>query len=264
LDDEAFGFWWWEATADCSTSDEDQWLLANPNLAHGLIDREDFAVAVKQTSESAFRRYRLNQWTRSIESWLPIGSWESCRSTRQIDAGLPMFVGIDMALKHDSIAVVMAQPQDGVVVTRAKIWYPDDAPLDVAAVEAYLRELHANYEVQEFAYDPAYFQRSAEMLVDDGLPMVEFPQSRSRMIPACGNAFEMIVNQRVAHDGSPQFMDQVLSAAQRMTDDGWRLSKGKSKRKIDAAIALCIALDRATIGSRVSSAPSVVDVWKDY
>ena len=117
--------------------------------------------------------------------------------------------------------------------------------------------------MREFAYDPAYFQRSAEMLVDDGLPMVEFPQSRTRMIPACGNAFELIVNQRVAHDGSPQFTDQVLSAAQRMTDEGWRLSKGKSKRKIDAAIALCIALDRATLSSKISATPSVVDVWSN-
>ena len=261
VDDEAFGFWWWEASADCQLGDEQQWLLANPNLAYGLIDREDFAVAVKQTSESAFRRYRLNQWTRSVESWLPVGSWEACVSTRALDLALPVYVGIDMALKHDSIAVVIAQPQDGVVVTRAKIWYPSDAPLDVAAVESHLRELHSIYDVREFAYDPAYFQRSAEMLVDDGLPMVEFPQSRTRMIPACGNAFELIVNQRVAHDGSPQFTDQVLSAAQRMTDEGWRLSKGKSKRKIDAAIALCIALDRATLSSKISATPSVVDVW---
>jgi phage terminase large subunit-like protein len=83
------------------------------------------------------------------------------------------------------------------------------------------------------------------------------------MIPACGNAYEMIVNGRVVHDGSPMFIDQVLSAAQRMTDDGWRLSKGKSKRKIDAAIALVIALDRATMVMRADPAPSVVDIWKD-
>ena len=42
------------------------------------------------------------------------------------------------------------------------------------------------------------------------------------------------------------FTDQVLSAVPRQTDTGWRLSKGKSKRKIDACIALVIALSRAT------------------
>jgi hypothetical protein len=55
--------------------------------------------------------------------------------------------------------------------------------------------------------------------------MVEFPQSAARMIPACGNLYELIVNQVIAHDGDPMFTDQVLSAAQRQTESGWRLSK---------------------------------------
>jgi len=82
------------------------------------------------------------------------------------------------------------------------------------------------------------------------------------MIPACGHAYEMIVNRRVLHDGTPTYTDQVLSAAQRMTDQGWRLSKGKSKRKIDACISLVMALDRATSRTQtVSVAPSIVQVW---
>jgi hypothetical protein len=32
-----------------------------------------------------------------------------------------------------------------------------------------------------------------------------------------------------------------------MKDNGWTLSKGKSKRKIDAVIALAMATDRATV-----------------
>ena len=71
-------------------------------------------------------------------------------------------------------------------------------------------------------------------------------KSTARMVPACGTLYEMIVNQKIAHNGDPVFADQVLSAAQRSTDMGWRLSKGKSKRKIDGAIALAMAVDRAT------------------
>jgi phage terminase large subunit-like protein len=54
----------------------------------------------------------------------------------------------------------------------------------------------------------------------------------------------------------------VLSAAQRMTDTGWRLSKGKSKRKIDACIAMVMALDRATTKATAVIQPSVLDIWK--
>jgi phage terminase large subunit-like protein len=246
--DERFGFFWWEAKADCEIHDRDAWADSNPNLAEGLLDMDDMEVSMMQTAEVAFRRYRLNQWVRTDgESWLPKGAWEQCRSEDELDPNIPVFVGIDMALKHDSIAVVVAQPQEsGRVVVRAKIWHPDGGAMDVAAVEQHIRELGREYTVQEFAYDPAFFQRSAEAMSDEGFTMVEFSQSTARMVPACGTLYEFIVNARLAHNGDPVFTDQVLSAAQRSTDMGWRLSKGKSKRKIDAAIALAMAVDRAT------------------
>ena len=76
----------------------------------------------------------------------------------------------------------------------------------------------------EVAFDPAYFQRSAEVLLDEGLPMLEHGQSSALMVPACQVAYEMINAGRVVHDGSPAFTDQVLSATPRQTDTGWRLS----------------------------------------
>lgn len=263
VEDESFGFWWWEAAADCDIRDRGQWRKANPNIAEGLLDVEDMDTATKQTTESAFRRWRLNQWVRTQESWLPAGAWERCVSDLELDRELPIWVGIDMALKHDSIAVVLAQPQAERVVVRSRIWQPKDEGVDVSEVEAFLREVHATYQVMEFAFDPAYFQRSAEALVDDGLPMVEFPQTGQRMVPACGQTYELIVQGRLAHDGLPTFTDQVLSAAQRMTDTGWRLSKGKSKRKIDACIAMVMAVDRATRRQKPDEeGPMVINLWK--
>jgi len=260
--DEAFGFYWWEGKTDCSITDEAQWIAANPNLTLGLLDREDLEVSARQTSEMAFRRFRLNQWVRTQESWLPVGAWEQCTGTTDINPDAEAFVGIDMALKHDSIAVVLAQPQeDGKVHLSCRIWHPDAEAIDISAIEMHLRELHSKYNIREFAYDPAFFQRSAEALLDDGLPMLEFPQSSQRMIPACGNAYDMIVSGKVVHDGSPTFTDQVLSAAQRMTEAGWRLSKGRSKRKIDAAIAMCMALDRATRRQSNTPSPTIESVW---
>jgi len=261
-DDESFGFWWWEATADCDINNRTEWKRANPNIAEQLLDVDDMATATKQTTESAFRRWRLNQWVRTQESWLPLGAWEQCVGETELSPDLPVWVGIDMALKHDSIAVVLAQPQNDRIALTAKIWLPKDEGVDVAQVENYLRDIHNSYQVQEFAFDPAYFQRSAEILSDDGLNMVEFPQTSQRMIPACGHAYELIVQGKLLHGGSPTFTDQVMSAAQRMTDSGWRLSKGKSKRKIDACIAMVMAVDRATRKQNMNEGPSVVDIWK--
>lgn len=246
IDDPSFGFFCWEADEDCDIFDREQWAKANPNLGEGLLDLDDMESAAKQTSEMAFRRYRLSQWVRSQESWLPVGAWEQGRSTEVLVDGEKTWLGVDMALKHDSIAIVAVQKQGDKFVTESKIWHPESSGVDVAEVEQYLRDQHRRFELVEVAFDPAFFQRSAEALHDDGLPMLEYPQSASRMVPACGQAYELIVAGRVLHDGSPTYTDQVLSAAQRMTDNGWRLSKGKSRRKIDAAIALVMALDRAS------------------
>jgi phage terminase large subunit-like protein len=262
VDDESFGFYWWEAPADCDLNDKKARLIANPNLAEGLLSHEDFDAAVKQSSETSVRRWRLNQWVRSQESWLPEGAWAQCVAPEiQLDTELPVWVGIDMALKRDTIGICIAQPQGERCVVRAKIWNPEVDGIDIAGVEAYLREIHNTYEVREFVYDPAFFERSAEALSDEGMNLVTFSQSAARMIPACGNAYEMIVAKKIAHDGSPTFTDQVLSAAQRMSDKGWTLSKGKSRRKIDSCIAMVMALDRATSKPPETVTPSVLDIW---
>jgi phage terminase large subunit-like protein len=38
VDDDTFGFWWWEAPEDCDINDRKAWAIANPNLAEGLLD----------------------------------------------------------------------------------------------------------------------------------------------------------------------------------------------------------------------------------
>jgi phage terminase large subunit-like protein len=223
-------------------------LQANPHAE--LFDMlEHIERRWHEIPEHEWRRYFANQWvTLAGESWLPTGAWGACRDdTIGFVDGADTWVGVDMALKHDSVAVVAGQwASDGRLVVRHQVWLPAGDTVDVAAVEAHLRLLHSQYRLVEVAYDPAFFARSAQTLEDDGLPMVEFPQSAQRMVPACQVAYELICGGKVAHDGSPVFADQVESAAPRMTDQGWRLSKGKSRRKIDAAVALVMMAARAT------------------
>lgn len=233
--------------------DDDDKLIAALAQAYGSaaewMDLERIVSEIRdpKTRRNDARRYFLNQAvSESAESWLPIGAWAACAGPVAFDPTLPVWVGVDMALKHDSIAVVEAQPQGERIVVRSKIWFPDGSTVDVAAVENHIRELHRQGNVAEVAYDPAYFERSAQALSDEGVPMMEFPQSAARMVPACQTAYELICTRKVLHDGNPVFADQVVSAIPRDTEAGWRLSKGKSKRKIDAAIALVMGLARAS------------------
>jgi phage terminase large subunit-like protein len=192
----------------------------------------------------------LNQPSEPDEaSWLPAGQWESCRREGAvIDRSRPFVVAVDMALKHDTVAVRAVQDgRDGTLVTQAWSWVPDGAVVDVAAVEGLLVELHGSGNLEACAYDPAFFEASAQRLLDVGLAMEEFPQSNSRLVPACQNAYELIVTGVVIHDDDPVPAGQVTAAVPFSTSEGWRLSKGRSKKKIDSAIALVMALWLATL-----------------
>ena len=245
----AFLFDWAEADAGLDLADPEQRrvaaLQANPHadlfgITDGIVQRWDEVPAFEWT------RYHANRWTRTTDCWLPAGVWEDCEGDASIPAAGRVTVGVDVALKHDSTAVVAVHRDEaGRFRVASKVWGLEGDRLDVAAVEGYLRDLHRRFRVDRVAYDPAYFERSAQVLADEGLPMVELPQTSQRMVPACQNAYRLIVDRNVVHGGDATLTDHVLSAVQRETDMGWRLSKGRSKRKIDACIALVLALELA-------------------
>jgi hypothetical protein len=80
------------------------------------------------------------------------------------------------------------------------------------------------------------------MLEDEGILAIQFDQSPQRMAPACGLTFDLILDRRIVHDGDPELASHVKSAVKREQDRGFTLSKGRSKRHIDAAITLCMGL----------------------
>ena len=153
-----------------------------------------------------------------------------------------------MALRHDTAAIVAAQSNDdGTVTIEAKVWVPHDGQaLDVELIEQHIRSLHRTGNLRGCAYDPAWFERTAQALDADGVAMVEVPQSAARMVPAAGHAYELVASHRVVHDLDEVCTAQVVAAVPKASGEGWRLSKGKAKRKIDCAIAMVIAIDEAT------------------
>lgn len=194
-------------------------------------------------------RYYANKWVEvAEESWLKDHpqAWNVCKGDAAIPDMAEVVVAVDMALKRDSVAVLVAWKRpDGRVAVRAKIWNPDGGKIDHLAVVDYIRrDLADLFTIVEVTYDPRFFEVPARILEDEGFNMVEFPQSVERMTPACGQAFEAIVDGLVVHDGDPDLGAHVKAAALRPNERGFTLSKGKSKRKIDAAVALVIALWR--------------------
>lgn len=177
--------------------------------------------------------------------------------------GEPTWVGVDVALKHDSTAVVWVQERDdGRWHAQAKIWNPtEDGRLDVSDVMQTVRDLGARFDLREVSFDPRFFDLPAQMLLDEGFPMVEIPQSLARMTPAVGATFEAIKRGEISHDADAAFTAHVLNAIPKMNETGFTLSKGKSRGKIDAAVALAIAYHRANVrdDAGVSS-----ELWAEF
>lgn len=91
--------------------------------------------------------------------------------------------------------------------------------------------------MREVVYDPHQFAESAEILEEEGLVLVEMPQSDSRMAPASQTLYELIRDGRLVHDGDAVLRSQILAAVPSETERGARISKRKSRQRIDAAIA---------------------------
>lgn len=247
---EGFVFTEYAADEGCDIKDESQWHRANPALAEGYMNIKALRTAVDLSPEGHFRIFRLGQWVDGVESWLgPDGRqlWDVLADPYEFDTDARTWVGIDVGIKRDSTAVVHVQRRpDRRLHAKARLWVPtNDRPVDVTDVMRYLRDLDATFPLEAVSFDPRFFDVPAKMLEDEGLPMVEVPQSVEYMTPAIGSTFEAIKRAELSHDGDDALATHVLNAIPRYNERGFTLAKAKSRGRIDACIALCLAVSLA-------------------
>lgn len=245
--------------------DEKTWYAAQPALAEGFLDIEAYRMAAKLSPEAEFTVYRLNKFTDNLDSWLgPNGLtiWRGLTDPYPLVPGAKTWGGLDVGLRHDSTALVLVQERpDGRHHAVAKIWFPTTTEVvDLHDVAGYIREVCERYDVEAIAYDPRLVEYMATELADEGYPMVEIPQSVERLTPMVGELFKAIKEGRITHDGDEAFQTQVLNAVPRLNQRGFTLAKhGKTKGKIDAAVALALAYDRAR--HKEKPRPKAVVLW---
>jgi phage terminase large subunit-like protein len=101
--------------------------------------------------------------------------------------------------------------------------------------------------VLEVTADPYRWTRTLQVLEDERIPVSEFPQSPSRMTPATTGLYEAVTNHAVTHDGDQQLSVHVANAVLKADSRGTRIAKEHkdSRRRIELAVAACMAHDRA-------------------
>jgi phage terminase large subunit-like protein len=260
VEDESFWMAWWEAPEEMDHKDPETWKLANPGYGD-LNDVSDFEAAVKRTPEAEFRTKRTNFWASGQTAWLPAGAWEACEADITISPDDEIILGFDGSFSGDASVIVAATiPKDDepVRVSLVQAWekdptiHDDNWRVDIGEVEqAILDYCKTHPKVREVACDPFRWQRSMEVLQDKGVPIVEWPStSARRTVPATQKLTDAIVEQRLQHDGNGLLTRHVGNAVTKIDNMGARIVKDQrnSPRKIDGAVAMMIAVDRALTG----------------
>lgn len=254
IEDPAFFFAWWGAAEGADHRDEATWRAANPGLGD-IVSVEDFRSSILRTPESEFRTKRLNQWVSTAQAWLPAGAWDACEEPGGVPDGAAVCLGFDGSFNNDSTAlVVISCPAEGSVphVDVVEAWErPQEAgqgwTVPILDVEAAIRAACRRWQVREIVCDPYRWSRTYQVLEDEGLPIVEFPQSPARMIPATTRFYEAVMNKSVTHSGDPRLARHLANCVIKTDSRGSRLSKDAkgSPRKIDLAVSAVMALERA-------------------
>jgi len=203
------------------------------------VDHRAEEILSRKIPRHEAKRLYLCQWVDlAADSWLTElpGAWEDCADQAGVPAdGAEVIVGVDMALHHDSVGVVVAgRLPDGRVGWWPRVWEPVNGRIDhVDVFSTIAGAIAQRWKVQAIVYDPRFFELPANMLEDQGFRVQAFPQSAERLVPADGLLYELIRSHQLAHPGDPVLDHHAANAAWRESDRGRFLSKSKAGGHMD-------------------------------
>jgi phage terminase large subunit-like protein len=261
VDDDSFGFWWWEPHAeDCDIFDTDAWSQANPAMIEGILLESDLHSAALSSHPSSFRRYRLNQWVPGAGAgWMPMDRWDhAADKERKLKPGATIIILFDGSVDADatSMGVLDISDPENPHYVQVAVWEPPITGPEVEnwsvpriEVHAQLERLFREFDVRVFLGDPAWWRSEFQAWQDRfGVNKVlEWPVTNQRMGPACSEAYKRVVEQRISHDGSPTLRRHVANARVKPLParDMYTIKKETphSPRKIDCAVTFIMAID---------------------
>lgn len=230
------------------------------------VDRLLDEIADPVTPEYMSRRYYLNQVIAvEGERWMPMDFWDQrALPDYKIPDHAQCVLGFDGSFNGDSTAIIAVELGETPHIEVVKCWESTSTNpgwrVPIEDVEEELRGACKRLDVREISADAYRWARSLEILANEGLPVVEFPQRPARMIPATTRLYEAVCNAGVTHDGSPDLRRHVGNAVLKISSQGGHLSKDAktSPRRIDLAVTAVMAFDRAA--AYEVATPQVIDL----
>jgi phage terminase large subunit-like protein len=216
----------------------------------------------KTLRPGTYLRLHENRWATAEEVFITPEMWDPCVNQAHhptIISRDPLYVGIDVGIKHDNaarVAVKWDENGEKLILVPHRIWKPTPGkPLDLEnTVEEDLRELNEQNDVVEIFADPYQMHRSITTLQAAGVPIKEYAQTQANCTLMGQTLFDLLTGLNLEVYPADELRQQALSTVAVENPRGWRIAKEASK-KIDAIVALamaCVAAmaHRGEIGSR--------------
>lgn len=259
------------------------WKKANPSLGVTVPLEKVIAAceSAKQTpaEENSFRQLRLNQWTKQENRWLSTLKWDACaKNFSETDlAGRICFGGLDLSSTTDLTAFVLVFPptvEDDCFFILPYFWLPeetlelrsrrDHVPYDLwrregllnvtegnvvnySYIEKFIGELGKKFQIQEIAFDRwNATQLTQNLEAEYDFQMVQFGQGFASMSAPTKELEKLVLERKIFHDGNKILRWNIDNIVIKLDPAGnIKIDKGKSTEKVDGAVALVMALDRA-------------------
>jgi phage terminase large subunit-like protein len=259
------------------------WIKANPGWGQ-TVQPEAIRAIMRQTrnnpaQEAAARTRHLDLWISADEALFSMRSWrEAADPSLRLDDfdGQACHLGLDLASRTDLAALALIFPTQNLETGRTTYTafarcYINEAAVrearnpsypgwaangylvvtpgnetDFDTIETDIRAICSRFHVLSAAYDPWQAAQMSQRLRADGLPMFEFRATTQTFSPAIVELDAAMRAGRLRHDGNP-VLEWCLSNVVGKADRRGNLypTKLRSEQKIDAAIALMMAIGRA-------------------
>ena len=270
------------AEQDEDWTDPKVWKKANPSLGITVnIDKvKDACNSAKQNpaEENTFRQLRLNQWVKQAVRWMPMDKWDACSfdvDERELE-GRVCYGGLDLSSTTDLTSFCLVFPpedEDDKYIILPYFWLPEET-LDLRVrrdhvnydlwekqgyiqttegnvvhygyIEKFIEELGERFNIREIAFDRWGAVQMVQNLEGMGFNVVAMGQGFASMSPPTKELMKLTLEKKIAHGGHPVLRWNMDNIYIRQDPAGnIKADKAKSTEKIDGAIALIMALDRA-------------------
>lgn len=261
--------------------DEANWYKVNPSLGYTVdIERlRDAYHEAKQNpaDEITFKWLRMNMWVSSTTAWIPDAIYMRGNEPIDMDAleGRDCYAGLDLSSTGDITALVLMFPPRDMTekyIVLPFFWVPEDTiprrvkansvPYDVWEkqghilategnvihydfIEKFIYDLAEKYHILEIAVDRWNATQMIQNLEGEGFTIVPFGQGFSSMSAPTKEFYRLLMEGQIIHGGHPVLRWMAGNVVIDTDPAGnIKVTKAKSKEKIDGIVAAIMALDR--------------------